>query len=125
MAMMYVNENILSTVVTNYSDQSTGLGFLEGELTDLYGMPVNVQEAIMDFQKGLLTFLDTSQMAQSSKAFKYLSQYTEIGWLQLAVEYCTGRTAWNTQLAKHGFIIICSGRFIVLVMVQITNLAFL
>lgn len=93
MAMMYVNENILSTVVTNYSDQPTGLGFLEGELTDLYGMPVNVQAAIMDFQKGLLTFLDTSQMAQSSKAFKYLSQYTEIGWLQLAVEYCTGRAA--------------------------------
>lgn len=93
MAMMYVDENISSTVSIGYSDQATGLGLLEGELTDLYGMPVNVQAAITDLQRELLTLLATNQMARSSKAFKNLTQYAEIGWLQLAIEYCTGRTS--------------------------------
>lgn len=79
MAMMYADENISSTVSIGYSDQGTGLCLLEGELTDLYGMPVNVQAANTDLQRELLTLLATNQMARSSKAFKNLTQYAEIG----------------------------------------------
>ena len=52
-----------------------GLGLLEEEITDFYGMPINVQVAIMDLLKELLTLLATNQMARSSKAFKFLSQH--------------------------------------------------
>lgn len=96
------------------------LGLLEGELTDLYGMPINVQAAIINLQRELLTLLASNQMARSSKAFKYLNQYTEIGcsWLlSIALE----GHLWKTQLAKHGLIMTHSGMFTVLVMVQITN----
>lgn len=94
--MMYEDENISSTVSTGYNDQARRLGLLEGKPTDLYGKTINTQAAIMDLQREILILLATKQMAPSSKAFKYLSQFSEICCIWLLSMTLEGHL-WKTQ----------------------------
>lgn len=68
------------------------------------------------------TFLATKRMAPSSKAFKYLSQDTKTHCSRLLNIALEGHL-WKTQSARPWFIIICSGRFVVLAMARSTNWA--